>query len=100
MPDLTVSVSHRLSQDEALRRIQAAVAQATTQYADKIDDLRGDWNGYVGAFQISAQNQQGSGMVAVNPSDVTVQITLPLVAWFFKLRIESTMRAELTRILA
>jgi len=80
MPGLIVSVSHRLSQDEALRRIQAAVAQATTQYSDKIEDLRGGWNGYVGAFQISAQNQQGSGMVAVNPSDVTVQITLPLVA--------------------
>lgn len=39
-------------------------------------------------------------MVAVNPSDVTVQITLPLVAWLFKSRIESRMRDELARILA
>ena len=100
MPGLIVSVSHRLSQDEALRRIQAAVAQATTQYSDKIEDLRGGWNGYVGAFQISAQNQQGSGMVAVNPSDVTVQITLPFLALVFKSRIESGMRNELMKILA
>ena len=40
MPDLIVSVSHRLSQDEALRRIQTVVAQAKTQYSDKVDELR------------------------------------------------------------
>jgi hypothetical protein len=100
MPDLIVFVCHRLSQDEALQRIQAAVAQAKTQYSNKIDDLREGWNGYVGAFQISAQNQQVSGTVAVNPSDVTVEITLPFLAMFFKSMIESTMRSELTKILA
>jgi hypothetical protein len=100
MPGLIVSVSHRLSQDEALRRIQATVAQARAQYSDKIDDLRESWNGYVGAFQISAKNQQGSGTVMVNPSDVTVQTTLPLLALVFKPMIEARMRDELTRILA
>ena len=67
MPDLIVSVSHRLSQDEALRRIQAAVSQAKTQFSDKINDLREGWNGYVGAFQISAQNQQASILRSENP---------------------------------
>jgi hypothetical protein len=100
MPDLIVSVSHRLPQDEALRRIQAAVAQAKSQHSDKITDLHEVWNGYAGVFQISAQNQQLSGTVTVNPSDVTVQITLPFVASFFKPMIESGMRNELARILA
>ena|ERR1700674_2223152 len=100
MPDLIVPVSHRLSQDEALRRIQTAVAQAKTQYSDKIDDLQESWNGYVGAFQISAQNQKVSGTVMVNPTDVTVQTTLPFLLVVFKPMIESRMREELTRILA
>ena len=100
MSDLMVSVSHRLSQDEALRRIQTSVAQAKTQYSDKIDDLREDWNGYVGAFQISAQNQQASGTVIVNPSDVTVQLTLPFLLSVFKSRIEFGLRDVLTKILA
>jgi hypothetical protein len=39
MSDLMVSVSHRLSQDEALRRIRAAVAHAKVQYADEIGSL-------------------------------------------------------------
>ncbi len=100
MADLIVSVNHRLSQDEALRRIQMAVAQAKMQYSDKISDLRETWNGYVGAFQISAQNQQVSGTVTVNPSDVTVQITLPFLASMFKPMIETGVREQLTRILA
>jgi len=99
MPDLIVSVSHRLSQDEALRRIQTAVAQAKIQYPDKIEDLREDWNDYVGTFQISANNQQVSGTVTVNPSDVTVQTTLPFLAMVFEPMIETSMRYELTRIL-
>ena len=99
MPDLIVSVSHRLSQDEALRRIRATVAQARAQYADEIDDLRESWSGYVGAFQIAAMSQQASGAVTVSPSNVTVQITLPLLALVFKSRIESGMQDELTKIL-
>jgi hypothetical protein len=100
MPGLIVSVTHRLSQDEALRRIQVTVAQARTQYSDKINDLRESWNGYVGTFLVSAMNQQASGTVAVNPLDVTVQITLPLLAFGFKPMIESRIRDMLTRILA
>ena len=100
MASLIVPVSHRLSQDEALRRIQAAVAQARAQYSDKIDDLQESWNGYFGAFQISALNQQVSGTVAVNPSDVTVRITLPFLLSVFKSRIEFGLRDVLTKILA
>jgi hypothetical protein len=100
MPDLILSVSHRLSQDEASRRIRSVVAQGKTQYSDRIDDLREKWNGYVGAFKISAQNQQVSGTVTVNPSDVMVEITLPFRALVFTSMIESTMRSEETKILA
>ncbi len=100
MPGLIVSVSHQLSQDEALRRLQAAIDQAKTQYANKIDDLRQSWNGYLGAFEVSGMGQKASGTVAVNPSDVTVQITLPFTASLFKSKIESGIREMLTRILA
>ena len=73
MPSLSVSVPHRLSQEEALRRIQTTVAQAKVQYSDKITDLRESWDGYAGTFVVSAMNQQASGSVTVNPSEVTVR---------------------------
>lgn len=100
MSDLVVSVSHRLSQDEALRRIQAAVAHAKAQYSEKIHDLRDNWHAYVGAFEVSGMAQRASGNVVVNPSDVRVQIKLPFAAWLFKSKIKSGIRDALTRILA
>ena len=100
MPNLMVSVSHQLSQDEALRRIRAAVADAKTQHADKINDLHDSWSGYVGAFEVSGMGQKASGTVGVNPSDVRVQIKLPFAASLFKSKIESGIRDTLTRILA
>jgi hypothetical protein len=100
MSGLIVSVSHQLSQDGALRRIQTAVDQAKTRYADKIDDLSQSWNGYTGTFKVSGMGQKTAGTVAVNPSDVTVQITLPFAASLFKSKIKSGIQRELTRILA
>src|ERR1700733_11249786 len=75
MPNLIVSINHQLPQDQALRRIQAAVGQAKVKYSDKINDLRDSWNGYVGAFKVSGMGQKAAGTVTVNPSDVTVQIS-------------------------
>jgi hypothetical protein len=100
MPSLILSVSHRLSQDEALRRIKAVLAQAKVQYSGKISDLHESWNGYLGAFEASGMGQKGSGTIAVNPTDVTVQITLPFAVSLFKSKIESGIRDTLARILA
>jgi hypothetical protein len=100
MSDSIVSVSHALTQDEALRRIQAAVAQAREQYTDRINELRESWNGYAGEFVVSAMGQKISGTVAVNPSDVMVQTKLPFLAMAFKPMIESGLREELAKILA
>ena len=100
MPGTIVSVSHRLSQDEALRRIRALIAQVKVQYSGKISDLHESWNGYLGVFDASGMGQRGAGTVAVNPTDVTVQITLPFAISLFKSKIESGIRDALTRILA
>ena len=99
MPNLVVSINHSLPQDEALRRIQVTVEQVRTQYSDKIDDLQQTWNGYVGILQLSARGYQTKGTVTVNPSDVTVQTTLPFIASLFQSTIEATMRNELAKIL-
>jgi len=100
MPSLILSVSYQLSQDEALRRIRAAVDQTKVQYSDKINDMSDSWNGYVGEFKVSGKGQKASGTVAVNRSDVSVKLRLPLAALLFKSKIESGIRRELMRILA
>jgi hypothetical protein len=100
MPTLILSVSHQHSQDEAMRRIQAAVTQAKAKYSDKINEMSDSWDGYIGNFEVSGKGQKASGTVAVNRSDVSVKLRLPLAALLFKSKIESGIRRELTRILA
>jgi Putative polyhydroxyalkanoic acid system protein (PHA_gran_rgn) len=99
MPNLTVTVSHSLSQDEALRRIQAMAGQFAAQFSGKAE-VQQSWNGYVGTFQVSGGGRSAPTTVTVNPSDVTMQVELPFVALAFKSTIESRARDLLTRALA
>ena len=61
MPTIRVAVPHQLSQDEALQRIQRAIAQAKSQNPDKIRDLKESWDGYVGAFSGKAMGYSATG---------------------------------------
>jgi Putative polyhydroxyalkanoic acid system protein (PHA_gran_rgn) len=99
MPDLTVTVPHRLTQEEALNRIKRIIASAKKQYAGNVSDLQESWNGYIGTFKVSARGFSGSGDVTVGPTDVTLQLTLPFAAMLLKGQIESTIREQVSRLL-
>jgi hypothetical protein len=100
MPKLNMSVTHELPQDEALKRVKKAIADLKTQYADKISDLREDWNGNTCEFHLSVKSASGSGTMIVKPSEVEISGNLPLLAWAFTGKIESIIREKLKQILA
>jgi len=100
MPKLNMVVPHRLSQDEALRRIKGLLGEVKTQFTDKISDLREEWRGNTGEFSFSAMGFSVSGTLAVNPSEVKLSANLPFAAMFFKGRIESTIRERAEALLA
>jgi hypothetical protein len=104
MPKLNMSVTHELPQDEALKRVKKAIADLKTRYADKISDLREDWNGNTCEFHLSVnlsvKSASGSGTMIVKPSEVEISGNLPLLAWAFTGKIESIIREKLKQILA
>ena len=100
MPNLKISIPHELPQDEALRRIKSAIADAKKQYGEKIDELRESWNGNSGTLDVTAMGQKLSVALTVNPSDVTVQSALPMIAMMFRGKIEAAIRQEGTKLLA
>jgi hypothetical protein len=100
MPNLNISIPHQLSQDEALRRIKSAIADAKKQYGEKIDQLRESWNGYSGTLDVTAMGQKLGVVLTVNPSDVTVESALPMIAMMFRGKIEAAIRQEGTKLLA
>lgn len=100
MARLNMTVSHHLEQDEAVRRIKTLLNEVQNQYADKVSDLREEWNGNTGTFSFSAMGFSVSGTLTVNPSEVELSGILPFAAAFFKGKIESTIRERAETLLA
>jgi hypothetical protein len=99
MPKLNMKVSHRLSQDEALERIKGLLGQVKQQFADKVSDLRESWNGSNGEFSFKAMGLAVSGTLVVRGAEVELNGNLPLAAYPFKGKIESTIRERATALL-
>ncbi len=100
MPNLTISVPHQLTQEEALGRVKRGIAHLKTQYSSQMNNLQESWDGNVGKFSFSALGFPVSGVGTVNPQDVTADIDLPFAAAPFKGKIESALREKLTNLLA
>jgi Putative polyhydroxyalkanoic acid system protein (PHA_gran_rgn) len=100
MPSIHVSVSHKLTQADALKRIKKAIAEAKNQNPEKVRELNESWEGYVGNFSGTAMGHSVAASVAVNSGEVTVDGKLPLLATPFKGKIEAAIQDMLTRLLA
>jgi len=100
MPNLKMTVPHRIPQDEALKRIKGLLGQVKQQYADKASDLHEEWSGNTGTFSFSAMGFPVSGTLNVKASEVELNGNLPFAASFFMGKIESTIRERATTLLA
>lgn len=100
MPELKMSLPHRLPQDEALNRIKGLLRQVKLQYADRISDLHEEWTGNTGTFSFTAMGFSVTGTLNVKACEVELNGNLPVAAIFFKGKIESTIRERATTLLA
>ncbi|MEE8131551.1 MAG: polyhydroxyalkanoic acid system family protein [Candidatus Paceibacterota bacterium] len=100
MPKLKMAVSHRLSQDEALRRIKTLLGDVKNQFADKISNLHEEWNGNTSRFSFSVMGFSVSGTLIVKLSEVELSGNLPFAAIFFKSKIEFTIKERAETLLA
>ena len=100
MASLNLSVPHKLSQKDALKRVKGLLEKMKTEHSDKIKDLHEEWNGNVGKFSFAAMGFGVSGTLAVTPTHIEVAGTLPFSASFFKSKIETTIRDRAKELLA
>ena len=100
MPGIDITVPHRLSQPQAMSRIQGLIANVKAEHGDKISDLREEWVDNVGTYRFSVMGFAVSGTITVMPTSVRLTGDLPFAASFFKNTIESTIRDRATDLLA
>lgn len=100
MPNLNISVPHKLSPDEALMRVKNAITQIMADYQSVIKNPTEKWNGQVGEFSAKVMGMSISVTLWVNGSEVNISGNYPLAGIVYKTRIESEIRKAAERILA
>jgi len=99
MARLDMNLRHNLPQDEALRRIKELLTDVQRRYADKVSNVREDWNGYVGSFSFSVSGFSTEGQLFVEPNQVRLTGKLPLGAGLFRGKIEKIIRDQANELL-
>jgi len=76
---LTLSVPHRLTQDEARARIAAGVTEARDKYAGSFAKVEDRWAGNHMDFYVGVLGQSVTGRVEVGSEAVHVEVDLPWI---------------------
>jgi hypothetical protein len=100
MPSLSLSMPHSLGQEEALKRLKAAIEKAKARNQGKVTNLKEDWNDNRLDYSFTTFSFNIKGEVTVEPDQVKLNGSLPFAAMMFKGKIEQTVREELGKLLA
>jgi putative polyhydroxyalkanoate system protein len=77
MKNLTASIPHRLTRDEARRRIQTEIAKLRQQHGALLHDVMENWTGDRLDFAVSAAGQSIRGFLVVADHAVDIEVELP-----------------------
>lgn len=80
MPDVCVTVPHRLTRAEARRRITSRLANHHGPYSDLLDRLEQDWDGDMLEFSL-AGGPIVTGQLLVEDNVVRLKLSLP---WYLQ----------------
>ncbi len=100
MASYNVSVPHNLGQEAARSRVERFLEGVQRDYAEHVRDVSGEWQENQLNFRFVTTGLSISGMLSVQETLVEVGGPLPLVAAFFRGKIEQQIREQLGKLLA
>ena len=96
---ITISIPHRLTQEEARTRLANGLTELKQKYAGSVAGLEENWSGNLLSFRLTAVGQSITGRAEVLAEAVKLDIDLPwLLAMFaekFKPQVETEARKML-----
>jgi hypothetical protein len=99
--NVTVSVPHQLTREEAKRRIQENIRQAEQQHGGMLGTIEQRWTGDRLDFAVSPAGQRVAGFATVDDKEVHLEVVLPgllgLLAGTVRERLGGTVRGLLAR---
>lgn len=74
---ITVSIPHRLTQDEVRNRVQQGIGQLRQQFAGQVADMQEQWTGNHLEFRFGILGQAVTGRLDVEPEVAVLNVDLP-----------------------
>ena len=96
---LTVSISHQLGKQEAIRRLTDGLGYIQSRFGDKVAVTENRWVGDQLNFTVAALKQTASGIVDVAEDHVTLTVTLPFLLAMMAEKAKALIQKEGTLLL-
>jgi putative polyhydroxyalkanoate system protein len=97
---ITVTVPHKLSQEEAKRRISSGITDAKTRFAAMTKGVQETWEGDRMNFRLSTMGQDITGRLHVEPQQVRLEVDLPLILAMFADKLKPRIEEEGRKLLS
>jgi monoamine oxidase len=99
MPTFTTEVTHQLSQQEAMVRLDNLIQQVAQKFEQQLSAVDCTWTSNVLGFSLTTKGVTVKGTMTVHANVVQVHGKLPLVALPFRGTIQQSLAQELTQAL-
>ena len=96
---ITVTISHRLGKDEAVRRMKDGLARANGQLGSMIAIEQQSWEGDTLRFRVRALGQTAAARIDVLDDALRIEVSLPWLLAKAANRLLSILRKEATKLL-
>lgn len=100
MPKFKAEAAHKLSREEAIKRLQGFLGKVEEMYKDQVSSMESDWVDDVLNFALTTYGFTISGQVAVDEEKAEVNGKLPIAAMAFRGKIEKTISRALESALS
>ena len=100
MPSIQVTVHHKLTEHEAMSRIQNLVSNLKDEHGDKVANIEEEWHARTGKFSFTFHGLSLSGTVSLHPGTVEIHGKLPLAVSLFRGKIKEVIKDKAGELLA
>jgi hypothetical protein len=100
---MRVAVACQLPEDQARARVEKCLNELKVKYADRISDVRIDWQGNSAGLSfllLKPLPMRIAAELRVKPDKVVLEGLLPVLAWPFQSQIEALIGDQLRTCLA
>jgi hypothetical protein len=100
MSHLDVKIPHKLSVNEALKRIKKSLAALQDRHRNTLKHVSEEWDGPEGSFSFSAKGLSVAGKIHVGTDEIHLSSRLPIMLSAWKKKIAEVIQEKGAELLA